>query len=107
MSGSITPGPSAGGRRRGARLRFWLLIAISSVWVGLPPWDMQGVGPVGDKLAECPECHGQALRMQDGSYLCPNGHRFRIDKSEAEEGQEGEEGGQGGKEVEGQDEEVG
>ena len=76
MSGSITPGPPAGGLRRGALARFWLLIGLSCVWtsgnIGMPGRRRrQGAS------AKCPRCCALALRQVDGSYKCPNGHIFR------------------------------
>jgi hypothetical protein len=88
MSGSITPGRSAGGGRMGICARFWLLIAVTSIWVHGnigPP----GQDPASLQLAECPECRDlgwksedgsaiQGYRTRDGSYMCENGHRFRL-----------------------------
>lgn len=76
MSGSITPGPSAGGGRRGVLARFWLLMALSCVWtngnIGMPGRKRRQGGS-----AKCPKCGALALRQVDGSYKCPNGHIFR------------------------------
>jgi hypothetical protein len=88
MSGSITPGPSAGGGRLRICARFWLLIAVTSIWVNGnlgPP----GQGPGGLLLAECPSCRDlgwkaedgspiQGYGTEDGSYVCENGHTFRL-----------------------------
>jgi hypothetical protein len=75
MSGSIMPGPSATGRRRGVQLRFWLLMMISSVWVGgnigLPGRGRRRYRPI-----PCQKCSEKALEQTDGSYKCENGHRF-------------------------------
>jgi hypothetical protein len=88
MSGSITPGPSAGGRRRGVRTRFWLLIAIGWVWVTGGSDRAAGTGRLSLELVDCRECIKLGLKMPDGSpvkamrmkngwYKCKNGHRYR------------------------------
>lgn len=81
MSGSITPGPSAGSRRRGLHATFWLLMAITSLWVGGnlgPP----GWASSGSEIIRCPECNAEALEQKDGSYICDNDHRFFVDVGE-------------------------
>lgn len=75
MSGSIVPGPSATGIRRGARLRFWLLMAVGTICVrgniGMPGPGGRRRGPI-----RCKECPELALEQVNGSYRCKNGHRF-------------------------------
>lgn len=77
MSGSITPGPSAGGSRRGVRARFWLLVMFSSVWtsgnIGMPGRRRRQGGSI-----RCKKCPELALRQVDGSYKCRNGHISRL-----------------------------
>ena len=78
MSSSTAPGLSATGRRRGIRLRFWLLMIISSVWIVQPPIDLAGVGPRDDGPVRCPKCSELAIGYPDGSYICRNKHMSYI-----------------------------
>lgn len=76
MSGSITPGPSAGDGRGDAVARFWLLMALYGVWtsgnLGMPGRKRHLI-----RSTKCEKCSEPALRQLDGSYKCPNGHIFR------------------------------
>jgi hypothetical protein len=89
MSGSITPGPSAGGGRRVVRARFWLLMAIGSVWVGRGSDRAAGTGRLSYNFVDCRECLKlrmtmpdgspvKAKKMKDGWYKCANRHRYRA-----------------------------
>jgi hypothetical protein len=89
MSGSITPGPSAGGRWRGVRARFWLLMAVAWVWVGGGSDRAAGTGRLSFNLVDCRECIKRQMTMPDGSavkakkmkngwYRCINGHRYQT-----------------------------
>jgi hypothetical protein len=89
MSGSITPGPSAGGRRRGVRARFWLLMTIGWVWVSGGSDRPAGTGRLSFNFVDCRECLKLRMTMPDGSpvkakkmkngwYQCRNGHRYRA-----------------------------
>lgn len=91
MSGSITPGPSAGGGRHGVRARFWLLMVIGWVWVTGGSDRAAGTGPLGYESVVCQECVKQGKTMRDGSpvraikvkggwYRCTNKHRFRANR---------------------------
>jgi hypothetical protein len=75
MSGSLMPGPSAMSRRRAVRSRLWLLMVVCSIWVR-GNYSMPGPGRRGSGPISCEECSKQALEQADGSYKCPNGHRF-------------------------------
>lgn len=88
MSGSITPGPSAGGGRRVVHARFWLLMAVGSVWVGGGSDRAAGTGRLSYNFVNCRECLKLRKTMPDGSrvkakklrngwYRCTNGHRYR------------------------------
>jgi hypothetical protein len=89
MSGSITPGPTAGGRRRGGCTRFWLLMTIGCIWMIGPGDRPPGTGRLSYKLVDCREClrlkitmpNGskvQARKMKNGWCQCRNGHRYRA-----------------------------
>jgi hypothetical protein len=76
MAGSITPGPSAGGRTRRLHARFWLLVAVGSIcmrggYYGMPGWDNSGSG-----VTRCPKCNAEALEVESGIYVCDNDHQF-------------------------------
>ena len=76
MSGHITPGPSATGRRHGGPSRSWLIVIISSVLVNGGPIGLPGTGGRGGLPRRCRQCTAWALEQPDGSYVCKNGHRF-------------------------------
>lgn len=76
MSGHMTPGPSATGRRRGGLSRSWLIVIISSVLVNGGPIGLPGTGGRGGLPRRCRQCPEWALQQPDGSYVCKNGHRF-------------------------------
>ena len=90
MSGSITPGPSVGGRIRGLRARLLLLIALSSLWtdgtLGMPGADPSRFGMI--QCAECLDEGRDELAQQqiDGSFRCDYGHVFFVAEGEAGEG---------------------
>jgi hypothetical protein len=91
MSGSITPGPSAGGRIRGLRVRLLLLIGLTSLWtdgmIGMPGADPSRFG-----MIHCELCVAEgrpdewAQEQQDGSFRCDYGHVFYAPEDEEEEG---------------------
>ena len=78
MSGYMTPGPSATGRRPGGFLRFWQLMIISSILVGQGPIGLPGIGGRGRGPVPCRKCPEWAVEQADGSYMCKNRHRFRL-----------------------------
>jgi hypothetical protein len=77
MSGSMKPGPSARRRRRVVLARFWLLMALSCVWINTGNIGMPGPRRRRGGSTKCPKCPERALRQVDGSYKCPNGHISR------------------------------
>jgi hypothetical protein len=99
MSGSITPGLSAGGMIRGLPARLFFLIALSSLWtdgtLGMPGADPSRFG-----MSQCQQCvkegrpHEMAQQQLDGSFRCDYGHVFFVAENEEEEGagEEEEEG---------------
>jgi hypothetical protein len=46
------------------------------------PLGMPGASPGRENTTRCPECYALALEMADGSYVCPNGHRFSLEDAE-------------------------
>jgi hypothetical protein len=65
----------------GGHIRIWRLMLLASSWVAQGPIRPPGT-PKRGKRKQVPckqsDCHELAIELDDGSFKCPNGHRFNI-----------------------------
>jgi hypothetical protein len=77
MSGSMAPDPPVAGARGGLFLRFGLIIAIGFLWTVNNPRPPPGEPDSPTETAKVSKCrfgHPANILLDDGTYVCRDGH---------------------------------